>query len=156
MSSHSLIGRSFSLLELVIVIVIIGIIATIAITRVGRSAENASEAALRAIVRVINNEIEMYFAKQGIYPDTIDPQWFRSGKLANPYDPDHPTPIFYVDQADSLHPNWKVVRPGSTFWYNKANGIFRGRVDDQLSVAETIALYNRANATSITTIDQRK
>ena len=146
----------FSLVELVIVVVIIGVIAAIAVPRISRASDGANEAALRATVRNVASKIEVLYGEEGKYPDDIDPAWFSPGRLSNPYDPDHPTPVFVSSKAKQLHPKWKVIRSGSTFWYNSANGAFRARVDDQLSKSETIDLYNLINGTNITSITQRK
>ena len=146
---------AFSLVELVIVIVIIGVIAAIAVPRVSRAAIGAKEASLRATVRNIASQVQLYYAEEGTYPGDIDPAWFSSGKISNPYNPDHPTPVFLSPNPADQHPIWKIIRGGSTFWYNPASGIFRGRVDDTLSNPETIALYNRVNNTNVTSITQR-
>ncbi|MEK6702576.1 MAG: prepilin-type N-terminal cleavage/methylation domain-containing protein [Planctomycetota bacterium] len=55
-----MIGRAFSLVELVIVVVIIGVIGAIAIPRFSSASERALDAAITADLQRINKAIEMY------------------------------------------------------------------------------------------------
>jgi len=63
--------------------------------------------------------------------------------------------VYLSPNPGDLHPVWKTIRPGSTFWYNPASGIFRGRVDKKLSGMEAVDLYNRVNGTDVTAFNQR-
>jgi hypothetical protein len=94
-----------------------------------------------------------YYAEHQAYPLEINSNWFH-GKLANPYDPHHPTPV-YVANTGNIYPTHKTIRLGSVFWYNRANGRFAARVAPQPTDAETIALFNRVNQENIVALDQK-
>ena len=98
----------------------------------------------------------MYVADHSAYPETIDPAWFASQKLTNPFDPNHANPIFVAIHPTHAFPRFKTLVSGSAFWYNKDNGAFSARVPAQDSDAETINLFNRVNDSDITTLDQRR
>jgi general secretion pathway protein G len=58
----------FSLIEMVIVILILGIIAAVAAPRMFDTAKTAEENATHQQLAVLRNAIEMYRARDGVYP----------------------------------------------------------------------------------------
>jgi hypothetical protein len=69
--------------------------------------------------------------------------------------PDHPRTIqsdYDQSRSGKWHPIDKTTA-NHPFWYNPANGAFRIRVPRQATNAETLALYNRVNGTSVRALD---
>ena len=60
----------FSLIEMVIVILILGIIAAVAAPKMFDTAKTAEENSTRQQLAVLRNAIEMYRARDGVYPLT--------------------------------------------------------------------------------------
>ena len=60
--------KGFSLIEMVIVILILGIIAAVAAPRMFDTATTAEENTTRQQLQVLRNAIEMYRARDGVYP----------------------------------------------------------------------------------------
>jgi prepilin-type N-terminal cleavage/methylation domain-containing protein len=145
--------QGFTLVELVIVVLILGILAAVALPTLFSSSEDATEIATASVVNTVRDAVDLYFAEHGVHPESIDLSMLR-GRLSNPYDPTHPTPVFVANNPANLYPTWKILRPGSTMWYNKANGQFAARVAPQSTDAETIDLYNRVNNHDITALNQ--
>lgn len=140
--------NGFTLVELVVVVMILGIIAAIAAPRLLSNAEDAREKAAATVVDNVRRGIDVYYAEHGVYPTTVDNSIVR-GRLQNPYDLDHPTPVFVANNASHIYPTWLRLMPSSTFWYNRANGAFTARVPLQATAAETVALFNRVNDTEV-------
>ena len=79
----------FSLIELVVVILIVAIITASASPRLFDFAGQSRESATARTVDTIRAAIDLYVADHSAYPETIDPAWFASQKLTNPFDPNH-------------------------------------------------------------------
>lgn len=61
--------EGFTLIELLVVIAVLGILAAIAIPRIAGVRDEAEKSALRASALTFRNAMEMYYAKEGGYPD---------------------------------------------------------------------------------------
>lgn len=87
----------------------------------------------------------------------VMPGWFPDGLPINVLaGPDQP----WIDLAPpgdhGMHPPDPIVT-GPTqagFWYNPTTGVFRARVQPQISEAETLALYNRINASALDALEE--
>jgi prepilin-type N-terminal cleavage/methylation domain-containing protein len=147
--------HAFTLIELLIVVSILGILAAIVVPRFAAGRQEATEAALATNVRSIRVQITRYMADHGEYPDQIKGEWFAGDEL-----PEHPDNTFDVPwvhiltNAKRYHPTNKVLKKsvGGAYWYNPKLGTFHARVVDQGSAADTLALYNRVNQASESTL----
>lgn len=91
------------------------------------------------------------------WPVAIDPAWFGDELPMNPLvDTDRP----WLEIAAPAQSGWRHPRPlfvvdrsTAMFWYNPTLGIVRARVDLQTTDAETLAMYNTANKTSLRSTD---
>lgn len=87
----------------------------------------------------------------------IDCAWFGDVPPRNALlDEDHPWLDLAPPGDRSVHPPDPVATRSSQagFWYNPATGIFRARVAPQISEAQTLALYNRINASELERFDE--
>lgn len=90
------------------------------------------------------------------WPKKIDPDWFGDDPPRNMWIEGH-RPWIEIASADQLYLQDPVVRAVDArvgadlaeFWYNPANGNVRARVPAGASDHETLAQYNRVNATSL-------
>ncbi len=91
----------------------------------------------------------------GDYPPQVMPAWFKDGQPSNPLLVGD-RPWINIAPADdySKHPPDPLVDDlrQAAFWYNPNNGIVRARVPRQVSDRLTLALYNDANFTGLTTL----
>lgn len=144
------------MIELIIVLLVLVVITAIAIPRVAISSERSLETATANMVRNVRAQIELYYAAEGVYPATLDPDWFLSGQAVNPFDPDHPTPLWLASAPNKIYPTTKKLTESSlsTMWYNNANGMFCARVPLAGSSAATLARFNRVNGTACVSMDQ--
>jgi len=62
----------FTLVELLIVVLILAALAAIAVPRIGASAANARIRACETNINIINGQIELYQANEGVAPGDID------------------------------------------------------------------------------------
>ena len=63
--------RGFTLVELLIVVLILAALAAIAVPRIGASAAQARIRACETNINIINGQIELYTANEGVPPDAI-------------------------------------------------------------------------------------
>jgi len=143
----------FTLVELVVVVLILGIIAAVAAPKMFDTADQAKESSAAMLAAIVRDRIDLYYAANAAYPDTIDPAWFR-GPLTNPFDPDNPNFAINNGAPTYVYPSLKTLPRLYACWYNKVNGQFMVRVPVQESDAATITLFNRVNNTAITSLGQ--
>jgi prepilin-type N-terminal cleavage/methylation domain-containing protein len=82
--------KGFTLVELLIVVLILGALAAIALPRIMGSASNAKINACKTNVDLINSQIEMYYAKEGVWPSALtdvtnDPNYFPDDPPVCPF-----------------------------------------------------------------------
>ena len=63
--------KGFTLVELLIVVLILAALAAIAVPRIGASAANARRRACETNVSIMNSQIELYEANEGVPPGVI-------------------------------------------------------------------------------------
>jgi general secretion pathway protein G len=83
-------SRGFTLVELLVVVLILGALAAIAVPRIIGGATNAKINACRTNVDLINSQIEMYYANNAAWPDSLsgvtgDPNFFPDGPPSCPF-----------------------------------------------------------------------
>lgn len=84
----------FTLVELLVVVLILGALAAVAVPRIGLTANNAKIRACETNVDLINAQIELYYAQEGIWPRRInqiisDPNYFPDGEPECPFGTDY-------------------------------------------------------------------
>jgi hypothetical protein len=123
----------------------------------GHRAEELKEAVVR-LKREVDRRaamVETSKSEQG-WPSKIDPEWFDDAAPRNfwvtggrPW-----VEIAAEGQEQLMDPVVRAVDEHvgaelAEFWYNPANGNVRARVPSGASDRETLALYNKVNATSL-------
>ena len=89
------------------------------------------------------------------FPEQIEMEWFGHdlpvNVLVSPRQP-------WIDVAPrgdmSNHPPDPIIRDAAQagFWYNPNLGLFRARVEPQLSESQTVEVYNLANGTALSAL----
>ncbi|MCA9143195.1 MAG: prepilin-type N-terminal cleavage/methylation domain-containing protein [Planctomycetaceae bacterium] len=138
----------FTLVELVVVVLIIAILAAITFPKIINQSTEAQIAASSYLVENVRTKIEEYWAINGGWPTTVDPAWFQSRRVINPFEPAHPNPLYLDNDPNKYNLQTKYLAPNCSIWYNRANGSFAIRVPRQRTDAETLALYNLVNKAS--------
>jgi prepilin-type N-terminal cleavage/methylation domain-containing protein len=146
------VGRAFTLVEILIVVIILGILAALVVPKFTSASTDSKASAAAVTARSVQQKILEYRSTHGVYPDAIDPEWFANKALPkSPFAPLHDDPIEIVSEvAAHRHPQFKFTNDATKpFWYNTTNGAFRARVATQSSTANTLALYNKANGSAV-------
>jgi general secretion pathway protein G len=128
---HRSTRKGFSLIEMVIVILILGIIAAVAAPRMFDTATTAEENTTRQQLQVLRNAIEMYRARDGVYPESNDLPRAMLTMLNGPF----PAPsvgshrgdaeVYYDGDADT-ETQVQPSAPAVGGWaYKPANGSLR-------------------------------
>lgn len=97
--------KGFTLVELMIVVLILGALAAIALPRIIGGANTAKVNACATNVDLINSQIELYYANEDDWPDSLtdvtgDPNYFPDGAPACPFgtDYDYDTDIHRISE----------------------------------------------------------
>ena len=82
--------QGFTLVELLVVVLILGALAFIAIPRIGQSSTTAKKNACSTNVKVLNSQIELYYANSGSFPAALtnitgDVNYFPEGAPVCPF-----------------------------------------------------------------------
>ncbi len=67
--------KAFTLVEILIVVVILGILAAIVVPQFTNATEDAQQGNLRAQIKSLQNQIELYKARTNSYPDLVANGW---------------------------------------------------------------------------------
>jgi type II secretory pathway pseudopilin PulG len=151
--------RGFTLLECLIVGAILISLAAVLFPVLAAAGETAHVVAAASTVRVIREQIELHrvtrdgpMSPEG-YPESIDPRWFKGGRL--PSDPWTLKPInvqVVSGPSTAAAPNEVTFTLAgddqarhTTAWYNSANGSFCMKVPDIGSEAEIRDMVARVN-----------
>lgn len=90
------------------------------------------------------------------WPLTIDPEWFGDAPPRNLLlSPDRPwVEVAQPEEAELRDPVDRVALDDTlaSFWYNPYQGVVRARVPLRINDEQTLALYNRVNATALDSI----
>jgi general secretion pathway protein G len=68
-------NKAFTLVEILIVVVILGILAAIVVPQFTNATQDAQQGNLRAQIKSLQNQIELYKARTNSYPDLVANQW---------------------------------------------------------------------------------
>ncbi|CAG0974538.1 Type II secretion system protein G [Phycisphaerales bacterium] len=92
-------NKAFTLVEILIVVVILGILAAIVVPQFTNATEDAQQGNLRAQIKSLQNQIELFKARTNSYPDLVANGW---DPLTDP-DGDPATQDGYI-KADPKNP----------------------------------------------------
>jgi len=68
-------NKAFTLVEILIVVVILGILAAIVVPQFTNATEDAQQGNLRAQMKSLQNQIELFKARTNAYPDLVANGW---------------------------------------------------------------------------------
>ncbi len=68
-------NKAFTLVEILIVVVILGILAAIVVPQFTNATQDAQQGNLRAQIKSLQNQIELYKARTNNYPDLVAGGW---------------------------------------------------------------------------------
>lgn len=68
-------NKAFTLVEILIVVVILGILAAIVVPQFTNATEDAQQGNLRAQIKSLQNQIELFKARNNSYPDLVTNGW---------------------------------------------------------------------------------
>lgn len=148
--------RGFTLVELLIVAIFVTIFAAIVASALPSADHDSRVSSARHAVKVIQMKVNEYRQVKGTWPIRPERDWFRNYVWPrNPFVPDHKKnladDVDGSNNPDKWHPSDKTTT-NFPFWYNRENGTVRIRVPRQATDALTLALYNEANGTAVSTL----
>jgi hypothetical protein len=123
------------------------------VSRATYSYKDSIQVTLQTNLDAIYDAIDLN--RRGAYPTTIEPGWFRGGKL--PHHPQAASGVSTVQVSTDgalFDPANKVLIGTiyAPYWYNSANGEVRVRVGVVGTEAETLEFYNAVNGTTATSL----
>lgn len=68
-------NKAFTLVEILIVVVILGILAAVVVPQFTNATQDAQKGNLKAQIKSLQNQIELFKARQNVYPDFATDQW---------------------------------------------------------------------------------
>lgn len=71
--------KAFTLVEILIVVVILGILAAIVVPQFTGATQDAQAGNIQSQIETISNQLELYRARNNVYPDLITDQWGAVG-----------------------------------------------------------------------------
>ncbi len=149
--------HGFTLVELLIVAVVLAVFASIVTSQLATVDDDSKISSANETVKAAQRKIDQYHALNGRYPTEIDVSWFNNFQHPkSPFAPDWAGNTINInDSPDKWHPGYKTFGTWPPFWYCRGNGIFRIRVPEQDTNAETLALYNAANGTNAASLSSQ-
>lgn len=157
--------HGFTLVEVLIVVVILGILAAIVMpifsdaqldARAKSCATNAQK--IRELIQVHRNSGDYPVTAAG-WPDDVYPAWFKGNELPRNSWTKQPINVNIVAVGeDDIYPAVKTFdqydASALNAWYNTDNGHFIMLVPAQANDVETLDLFNAANMTQATNLNQ--
>ncbi|MEO0483903.1 MAG: prepilin-type N-terminal cleavage/methylation domain-containing protein [Planctomycetota bacterium] len=111
--------KGFTLVEILIVVVILGILAAIVVPQFARATDDARLGNVRSQVQTLENQIELYRAREGAYPaaatlweDLMTDQYIKSEPIAPFWDGDDEDESSVGDYDDAASAWWYDVNTG--------------------------------------------
>lgn len=152
--------------DLALLIVVAGFIGGGVITlRRQRDQEALVQQVAAELVRM-ETEVKFRSATRGTelnargWPVTVDPKWFQPRPPMNALvSPDRPwVEIANMSEAGLTHPPVRVTIDTTlaAFWYNPYQGIVRARVPAMVNDERTLEVYNRINASGLSSLFVRE
>ena len=165
--------RGLALRNAIIVMAVLAGPAGIMVSQLCAMADLVRPAAMAGGVRQIRQAIEYHAAvgdaplSVGGYPATIDPAWFRDGRLPGHTWTDGPLIVEVIEGSpDQVYPPKKTFEaaggagrqsgPEPNAWYNVTNGAFCVLVPRQGREARILKRFNLANHADAVRLDQTK
>jgi type II secretory pathway pseudopilin PulG len=152
------------LVDIAAVLLVAAVVWAVITMRLDQQERDQTEQAVLADVKRFGQEVQKRAATGGSdtnargWPVTIDPAWFEGHPPQNPLlSSDRPwVEVASPDRAHLMHPEVRVAadRSMAAFWYNPYQGVVRTRVPATLNDEQALALYNRLNRTSLTSLFQ--
>jgi hypothetical protein len=147
--------------DMVIVLSAIGVIGWMLYYKLNAPDLDADAVFVRGEVRRFELEVKVRAATEDgeqtgrEWPMTIDPDWFDSPPQNTLLSHDRPwVEVAPPEHADLRDPVVRLAmdRTFASFWYNPYQGIIRARVPLAVNDEQALRLYNRVNATALTTL----
>lgn len=142
--------RGFTLVDLMIAVTLMGIMASVAIPHYKVVRRDATRVSLITSLDMMRQQIELRYHTKGKYPTTIEASWFVSNRLpAHAQNKLGLPALEVVNLPGTFDPTQKSLIAGAAgaYWYNRANGALRARVEPQQSEPATLDHYNDINKT---------
>lgn len=148
--------------DFVTVAAAVGLLGGLGYYQFDRSRMHTHEAQVSEDVRRFEQMLQLRAATKDVelngrgWPLTIDPGWFGEAPPRNLLlSPDRPwVEVAQPEEAGLRDPVDRVALDDklASFWYNPYQGVVRARVPLRINDEQTLALYNRVNATALDSI----
>ena len=73
------VSKAFTLVEILIVVVILGILAAIVVPQFTNATQDAQAGNLQSQLDTLQNQLELFHARNNVYPDLVTDQWGAVG-----------------------------------------------------------------------------